>query len=83
MKVEVSKNAAFCFGVKRAICIINDLIRDLMIEHEKTIGDVVNITGCNIERVKDIVLRDLSPTPNEAQLIFEMFGVNLSEVISY
>lgn len=63
--------------------IINDLIRDLMTEHEKTIGDVVNITGCNIERVKDIVLRDLSPTPNEAQLIFEMFGVNLSEVISY
>lgn len=63
--------------------IINDLIRDLMIEHEKTISDVVNITGCNIERVKDIVLRDLSPTPNEAQLIFEMFGVSLSEVISY
>ena len=63
--------------------IINDLIRDLMIEHEKTIGDVANITGCNIERVKDIVLRDLSPTPNEAQLIFELFGVSLSEVISY
>ncbi|SCW64605.1 hypothetical protein SAMN05660484_02266 [Eubacterium ruminantium] len=63
--------------------IINDLIRDLMIEHEKTISDVVNITGCNIERVEDIVLRDLSPTPNEAQLIFEMFGVSLSEVISY
>ncbi len=71
------------FIMEEIIMIINDLIRDLMIEHEKTISDVVNITGCNIERVKDIVLRDLSPTPNEAQLIFEMFGVSLSEVISY
>lgn len=71
------------FIMEEIIMIINDLIRDLMIEHEKTISDVVNITGCNIERVEDIVLRDLSPTPNEAQLIFEMFGVSLSEVISY
>ena len=71
------------FIMEEIIMIINDLIRDLMIEHEKTISDVVNITGCNIETVKDIVLRDLSPTPNEAQRIFEMFGVSLSEVISY
>ena len=63
--------------------IINELIRQLMMKHERTITDIADTTGYTIDRIKKIVLYDSSPTSTEAQIIFKMFGVNLSEIISY
>lgn len=63
--------------------IINELIRQLMMKHKKTITDIADITGYTIDRIKEIVLYDSSPTSTEAQIIFKMFGVNLSDIISY
>lgn len=63
--------------------IINELIRQLMMKHKKTITDIADITGYTIDRIKEIVLYDSSPTSTEARIIFKMFGVNLSEIISY
>ena len=28
MKIQVAKNSGFCFGVKRAVCIANDLLSE-------------------------------------------------------
>lgn len=63
--------------------IINELIRQLMMKHKKTIIDIADTTGYTIDRIKEIVLYDSSLTSTEAQIIFMMFGVNLSEIISY
>lgn len=63
--------------------IINELIRQLMMKYKKTIIDIADTTGYTIDRIKEIVLYDSSPTSTEAQIIFMMFGVNLSEIISY
>lgn len=63
--------------------IINELIRQLMMKHKRTITDIADTTGYTIDRIEEIVLCDSSPTFIEAQIIFKMFGVNLSEIISY
>lgn len=63
--------------------IINELIRQLVMKHKKTITDIADTTGYTIDRIKEIVLYDSSPTSTEAKIIFMMFGVNLSEIISY
>ena len=63
--------------------IINELIRKQMMRHERTITDVADATGYTVERIKEIVLYDSSPTAIEAEIIFQMFGVNIAEIISY
>lgn len=63
--------------------IINELIRQLMMKHKRTITDIADTTGYTIDRIEEIVLYDSSPTFIEAQIIFKMFGVNLLEIISY
>lgn len=63
--------------------VINELIRELIIEEKQSITDVANATGYTIDRIKEIVLYNSSPTAIEAEIIFMMFGVNLSEIISY
>lgn len=63
--------------------IINELIRQLMMKHKRTITDIADTTGYTIDRIKEIVLYDSSPTSIEARIILKMFGVNLSEIISY
>ena len=63
--------------------IINELIRQLMMKHKKTIIDIADTTGYTVERIKEIVLYDSSPTAIEAEIIFKMFGINIAEIISY
>lgn len=63
--------------------VINELIRKLMMENKRTITDVADATGYTIQRIKDIVLYDSSPTTAEAEIIFNVFGVDLSEIICY
>ena len=63
--------------------VINELIRELMMKHKRTITDVANATGYTVQRIKDIVLYDSSPTTTEAEIIFKMFGVDISEIITY
>ena len=63
--------------------VINELIRELMMKHKRTITDVANATGYTVQRIKEIVLYDSSPTTTEAEIIFEMFGVNITEIVSY
>ena len=52
-------------------------------KNKKTITDVAKATGYTVERIKQIVLFDSSPTTTEAKVIFETFGVSLSEIICY
>ena len=54
-----------------------------MMKNKRTIIDVANATGYTVERIKQIVLFDSSPTTTEAKVIFEAFGISLSEIICY
>lgn len=62
--------------------IIVDLIKELMYQQNKTIIDVVNATGLSYLTVENIVLRDVIPTPEDAQVILNYLGISLEEVLS-
>lgn len=62
--------------------IIVDLIKELIYQQNKTITDVVNATGLSYLTVENIVLRDVIPTPEDAQVILNYLGISLEEVLS-
>lgn len=62
--------------------IIVDLIKELMYQQNKTIGDVVKATGLSYLTVENIVLRDVIPIPEDAQVILNYLGISLEEVLS-
>lgn len=62
--------------------IIVDLIKELMYQQNKSITDVVNATGLSYWTVENIVVRDVIPIPEDAQVILNYLGVSLEEVLS-
>lgn len=62
--------------------IIVDLIKELMYQQNKTISDVVKATGLSYLTVENIVLRDVIPIPEDAQVILNYLGISLEEVLS-
>jgi transcriptional regulator with XRE-family HTH domain len=62
--------------------IIVDLIKELMYQQNKTITDVVKATGLSYLTVENIVLRDVIPIPEDAQVILNYLGISLEEVLS-
>lgn len=62
--------------------IIVDLIKELMYQQNKTIADVVKATGLSYLTVENIVLRDVIPIPEDAQVILNYLGISLEEVLS-
>ena len=60
---------------------LSEVIRDVMFEKRKTILDVSNMTGYTVERIKDIVLCDSTPTMREAYMILGKLGVDLGEML--
>lgn len=61
--------------------IIVDLIKELMYQQNKTIKDIVNVTGLSYKTVENIVVREIVPTPEVAQTILNVLGVTLEEVL--
>lgn len=61
--------------------VINDLIRELMYQQNKSISDICAVTGLSYFVVKSIVDYDVSPTPEQASLIMKSFGESLTEVL--
>lgn len=61
--------------------VINELIRESMMDNKKTITDIANGTGYSIQRITDIVLYDHSPTTKEALRIFDELGVDFTELL--
>lgn len=61
--------------------VINDLIRELMYQQNKSISDICAVTGLPYFVVKSIVDYDISPTPEQASLIMKSFGESLTEVL--
>ena len=61
--------------------VINDLIRELMYQQNKTIKDVCDDTGLPWFTVKSIVDYDISPTPDVADVILRCLGESLEEVL--
>lgn len=61
--------------------IIVDLIKELMYQQNKTIKDIVKATGLSYKSVENIVVRDIVPTPEDAQTILNVLGVTLEEVL--
>ena len=62
--------------------IIVDLIKELMFQQGKTIRDIAQETGLFYSTVENIVLKDITPTPEEAKAILWVLGIKLEDVLS-
>lgn len=62
--------------------IIVDLIKELMYQENLSIEDMVNKTGLPKEIIINIVEKDIIPSPEYAELILNVFGITLEEVLS-
>lgn len=62
--------------------IIVDLIKELMYQMDMTSRDVSKATGLPIEIIENIVNKDIIPTPENADIILNVLGATLEEVLS-
>lgn len=61
--------------------IIIDLIRELMIQQDLTIGDLARKTELSYTTIENVVLRDMTPTPEEARVMLWAMGIKLEDVL--
>ncbi len=61
--------------------IIIDLIRELMIQQDLTIGDLARKTELSYTTIENVVLRDIIPTPEEARTMLWAMGIKLEDVL--
>ena len=61
--------------------IIIDLIRELMIQQDLTIGDLARKTELSYTTIENVVLRDITPTPEEARIMLWAMGIKLEDVL--
>lgn len=61
--------------------VIIDLIRELMFQQNKTIGGLAEETGLSYEVIENIVLEEITPTPENANIILKSLGVKLADVL--
>ena len=61
--------------------IIVDLIKEMMYQQDKTIKDMVKETGLSYEIIERTVIRDIIPTPSDAEKMLRCFGITLAEVL--
>ena len=62
--------------------IVVDLIKEYMYQYDLTVEEVADVTGLSVERIRNIVEKDMIPTTSDADIIFRMFGVTLEEVLT-
>ena len=62
--------------------IIVDLIKEFMYQKDLSVADVSLATGISLEKILNIVEKDMVPTPEDADIILKMFGTSLEEVLT-
>ena len=61
--------------------IIVDLIRELMIQQDLTIGELARRTELHYTTIENVVLKDMIPTPEEARIMLWAMGIKLEDVL--
>ena len=61
--------------------IIVRLIKDLLTQHNKTIGYLARESGLPYEIVADVIDKNITPTPGDAEIMLGVFGVKLEDVL--
>ena len=56
-------------------------IEDLCIAHSVTFEQLVESSGLDVGKVRAIILRRWTPSPNERQRIAGVFGVPIDEIV--
>lgn len=62
--------------------IIVNLIRELMLQQDLTIGELARRTELHYTTIENVVLRDMMPTPEEARIMLWAMGIKLEEVLN-
>ena len=61
--------------------IIVDLIKELMYQQNKSVSDLVKETGLAYEIIERTVIRDIAPSPENAEKMLNCLGITLAEVL--
>lgn len=61
--------------------IIVDLIKELMFQQNQTIRGLANETKLDYVVIEDIVLREITPTPDIAKQILWALGIKVEDVL--
>ena len=61
--------------------IIIDLIKELMYQQNQTIGSLADETGLEYVVIENIVLKEITPTPDIAKQILWVLGIKLEDVL--
>ena len=61
--------------------IIIDLIKELMYQQNQTIRGLADETELDYVVIEDIVLREITPTPDVAKQILWVLGIKLEDVL--
>lgn len=61
--------------------LLNEFIRTTMFDKRLTIKQVSDMTNFSEDSIKNIVLKDITPTIKEADVILDGLGVDLMEMI--
>lgn len=61
--------------------IIVDLIRELMMQQDLTIGELARRTELHYTTIENVVLKDIIPTPEEARIMLWAMGIKLEDVL--
>lgn len=58
------------------------LINELMQKQGTTTDDMVKMTGLSHWIIEDIIVNQVTPTPEQAKIMLGVLGVNLGDVLS-
>lgn len=61
--------------------IIVDLIKELMYQQDKTVEILSKESKISYKVIENIVLNNITPTPQDANKIFKVLGIKLEEVL--
>ena len=61
--------------------LINEFIREIMFDRKFTVKQMSDMTNFSENRIEEIVLKDITPTVRETDLLLDALGVDFMEII--
>ena len=61
--------------------LINEFIREIMFDRKLTVKQMSDMTNFSENRIEEIILKNITPTVQEADLLLDGLGVDFMEMI--
>lgn len=61
--------------------LINEFIREIVFDRKLTVKQMSDMTNFSENRIEEIILKDITPTVRETDLLLDGLGVDFMEMI--